>query len=135
MYFIKLFFSTLGFFLLIDLTWLGFVAKNLYAEGYGSMMRHAADGSVAIIWPVAILVYALLTLGVVLFVVKNAQQNWLLGLGWGALFGLITYGVYDGTCYSVFANWPLKISIIDTIWGMFLCGVVGAFSTYISKVV
>lgn len=133
MKFVKLFFSTLLCFLVLDAIWLGFIAKDLYGRGYGSLLRRSIDGSLDIVWPAALLVYFFLVLGIIFFVVKNARQNWLAGLGWGALFGLITYGVYDWTCYAIFANWPFGISVIDNLWGAVLCALVGGFVSYIDK--
>jgi len=38
---------------------------------------------------------------------------------YGALFGLVLFGVYQGTNYLVFRDWPLMLVIVDTAWGMF----------------
>jgi len=39
-----------------------------------------------------------------------------------ALFGLIIYGVYEFTSLSVFTNWSILLSIIDTLWGAIVFG-------------
>jgi uncharacterized membrane protein len=101
--------------LIIDFLWLGLIAKNFYAKELGSLMKKN------IVWVVAILVYILLALGILVFVLKNnLTLNQTIGLG--ALFGLIVYSVYDLTNYSVLAKYSLKLTIIDIIWGTFLCG-------------
>ncbi len=33
------------------------------------------------------------------------------------LLGASIYAVYEGTNYAIFSNWPLKMVILDTIWG------------------
>lgn len=40
---------------------------------------------------------------------------------YGALIGLVTYGVFNFTNYAIFKNWTFNIVIIDTIWGIINC--------------
>ena len=40
---------------------------------------------------------------------------------YGMLVGLVSYGVFNGTNYSINKNWTLSIAIFDTLWGMFVC--------------
>ena len=35
-------------------------------------------------------------------------------------FGAVVYGVYSFTNYSLFNNYPFKLAVIDTIWGIIL---------------
>jgi uncharacterized membrane protein len=39
---------------------------------------------------------------------------------YGGIVGLSIYGIYNFTCMSFFAKYPLSTAIIDTIWGTFL---------------
>ena len=39
---------------------------------------------------------------------------------YGGLVGLSVYGIYNFTCMSFFAKYPLSTAIIDTMWGTFL---------------
>ena len=39
---------------------------------------------------------------------------------YGALVGLAIYGVYNGTNYAISKQHTLKITILDTMWGMFV---------------
>ena len=39
---------------------------------------------------------------------------------YGALCGLVIYGVFNGTNYATNKNWTLKIATLDTMWGMFV---------------
>jgi len=36
----------------------------------------------------------------------------------GALFGLVVYGVYDFTNYSTLRQWPFVLTLADTGWGV-----------------
>jgi uncharacterized membrane protein len=49
----------------------------------------------------------------------------------GALFGLIVYGVYNGTNYATFTDYPLSTAAIDTLWGTFASALVSAVISYI----
>ena len=44
------------------------------------------------------------------------------------LFGLVIYGVYETTTYSLLKNWDLKTVFIDTAWG----GILFYLTTYIT---
>jgi uncharacterized membrane protein len=128
----KLFFSTMIVFFLIDMMWLGFIAKNTYSEHIGSLLRKSGD-MMTPNWYAAVIVYAILALGVMLFVLTRTNGNYLQAIIWGALFGFVIYGVYDFTNYSILANWSLKITLIDLVWGTFLCSTVSVIATYIQK--
>ncbi len=109
-------------FLLIDFIWLGFVAKGLYSDMLGPLMRRNAQGDLNPIWWAAILFYALFVAILVYFVMPRAIEAnsfWITILN-GALFGLVTYATYDLTNYSTLQGFPLKIVFIDIIWGMVL---------------
>ncbi len=36
---------------------------------------------------------------------------------YGALFGLVVYGVYDFTNYSTLRQWPFVLALVDVAWG------------------
>jgi uncharacterized membrane protein len=37
--------------------------------------------------------------------------------GYGALLGLVVYGVYDFTNYSTLRQWPFVLTMADVAWG------------------
>lgn len=115
-----LFLLTMVVFLIVDFTWLGWLAQDLYIREYGDVLR-LVDGRLKPNLPAAFVVYTMLVGGVMIFVLPLADHSLVYGLFYGALFGLVTYGIYDFTIYSVFANWSLKITLIDWVWGCVLC--------------
>jgi uncharacterized membrane protein len=129
---LKLFFSALVVCFLLDMVWLGFIAKNLYVTTIGSLLRKSGDTLVPN-WPAAVLVYLCIAGGIVLFVLPKVNGNYLLALVWGALFGVVTYGIYDFTNFSILNNWPFKITIVDFVWGTVLCALVTLFTTYVQN--
>ena len=119
-------------FLILDGIWLGIIAKKMYVDAFGQIMR-LSDGAIQPYWPAAIVVYFALILGILVFVIPKAQGSAMSALLWGALFGFITYATYDFTNLAVLAQWSVKISIIDTIWGMVLCGLTSFITVLLVK--
>ncbi len=119
---IFIYLSTLGSMLALDFVWLGFVAKKFNISQLGSLMRQTP----ATFWNLAsgFAVYLLMTLAIVVFVLPKVSGE---SLGtvflYGAIMGLIMYGVYDGTNYFFINNYPWLMSIVDVVWGMFCIGV------------
>jgi len=119
--------------LILDGLWLGFIAKKLYLQEIGSLLRMSPKGGMDPLWLPALIVYVALIAGVLLFAIPKAQGSALNALIWGAIFGLICYAVYDFTNLAVLANWSWKMSIIDTLWGMVLCGLTSFLTVLIAK--
>ena len=45
---------------------------------------------------------------------------------WSAAFGVIAYSVYDLTNYATMQGFPLKVVVVDMIWGGVVCAAAGA---------
>jgi len=129
---IFLFFVTVISVFIMDMIWLGFIAKNLYAENIGMLLRKSGE-TMTPIWWAAVVVYVCITLGILFFVLPKAHGDYFLALACGALLGVVTYGIYDFTNYSILANWPWKITLIDFTWGIVLCGLSSLFAAFIQN--
>ena len=104
-------------FMVLDGVWLGLLMKNFYREQLAPIVR-LADGGLAPNWPAAFAVYILLGTGIALFVVPRASTV-PSAAAFGALFGLIVYGVYDFTNYATLRQWPFALTLADVAWGAF----------------
>lgn len=129
---IILFLVTITSVFIMDMIWLGFIAKNIYAEHIGILLRRSGE-TMTPIWWAAVVVYICITLGILFFVLPKAHGDYFLTLAYGALLGIITYGIYDFTNHSILANWPLKITLIDFSWGIVLCGLSSLFAGFIQN--
>lgn len=118
-------------FLVLDGIWLAFLSNKLYSDTIGPLMR-LVDGKMQPNWGAAVIVYIALISGILLFVLPRANGMPLQALFWGGFFGFVTYATYDFTNLAVLANWPLKISIIDTTWGIILCGLTSFLTVLIT---
>jgi uncharacterized membrane protein len=126
--FIKLYAIALPVFFIIDMIWLGLVAKNFYRDQIGFLLKPDVN------WVAAILFYCLFIGGLILFVIEPAMtKNSLVhALVFGALFGLITYATYDLTNLATMKDWPLLVTIVDLIWGAVLASSVSVITYLIA---
>lgn len=126
---VRIYLITVPIFLLIDLVWLGLVARGFYQRHLGYLMRPQVN------WTAAIVFYLLFVVGIVLFAVKPAleAQSATRALVYGALFGFFTYATYDLTNLATVRDWPLIVTVVDLIWGTVLCGSVAWLSYLVSN--
>ena len=104
-----------GAFMVLDAVWLGLLMKHFYRDQLAPIAR-LADGGMAPNWPAAFVVYALLGTGIALFVIPRVSTFWS-AAAFGALFGLVVYGVYDFTNYATLRQWPFALTLVDVAWG------------------
>jgi len=102
-------------FMVLDGIWLGLLMKNFY-RGHLAPIARLADGGIAPNWPAAFVVYILLGAGIALFVIPRALTI-SSAAAFGALFGLVVYGVYDFTNYATLRQWPFVLTLVDVAWG------------------
>ncbi len=129
--FIKMYLIAFIVFVLVDGIWLGFIAKNLYKKELGHLLSSNPN------WIAAILFYLLFLVGLVFFVInpgveKESIKTILIS---GALFGLLTYATYDLTNLATLKDWPIKITIIDLVWGTSLSTIVSTITYYIYSLI
>ena len=116
-------------FIVIDLLWLGVLAKNFYAKQLGSLMKSNVN------WIAAIIFYMFFVAGMMFFVIYPAlkKQSWQYALLIGLLYGFITYMTYDLTNLATIKNWPLVLSLVDIGWGSFLGGSTALISYFLIR--
>ena len=121
-----LYLITLAVFFLVDMFWLGVVAKTFYRRHLGVLMAPK------VIWPAAILFYLLFVGGLVTFVIWPALVANMAPISrpliFGAFFGLIAYATYDLTNLATMKDWPLVVTVVDLVWGTALGGIVSCLS-------
>jgi uncharacterized membrane protein len=113
-----LYVTTFVCFLGIDMIWLRLIAKNFYADQLGPLLREKP------ILASALLFYLLYPIGLMIFGILRAPDVTSLRSVFlsGALFGFFAYLTYDATNYAVMKDFPLKVAIIDTLWGAVASG-------------
>ena len=103
---------------IIDMVWLGIIAKSTYANAMGSLLTPSPN-----LWAAAAF-YLLFPLGLLIFAVLPQAESpvWKAAL-MGALFGFFAYSTYDLTNLAVIKDWPLGLTFIDMAWGTLVSGV------------
>lgn len=122
---------TIIVFLIIDLAWLGFIAKDLYKKYLGGFLSDQVN------WTAAIIFYFIYVVGISVFAIYPSvnKDSALSAILLGGLFGLFAYATYDLTNLATLKGWPLTIVFIDIAWGAFLTAAVSLSGYYIVKFV
>ena len=128
----KLFLIAFLVFIITDMIWLGFIAKNLYFQSYEPWLR-LIDGQLKPLWWATLMVYLLFALAVVVFILPLADNSPYWAAFYGAILGAVIYGVYDFTCLALFKNFPLGIGLLDWLWGIVLCSWGSFLTVYLSR--
>ena len=71
-----------------------------------------------------VFVYACIASLYYVFIEKDKR-----GPGDAFLLGFCVYGIYDGTNYAIFKNYPIPFAVMDTVWG----GVLFATTTWLTN--
>jgi len=125
-YFVSYLLTAVIFFAL-DIAWLGFVAKNVYAKYLGHLLKSQFNLVAGGIF------YLIFIAGILIFAVYPAvnKNSFATAVVLGALFGFFTYATYDLTNLATLKDWPLIISLVDIAWGSFLTSVVSVSGFFI----
>ncbi len=111
--------ATLVTMVLIDLLWLGVIAKPLYQQGIGHLMAEkpnlVAAAAFYLLYPAGIVMFAIAT--------DAVSASWLKTFIAGALFGFFAYATYDLTNLATLKGWPLSLALVDMAWGSLVTGV------------
>jgi uncharacterized membrane protein len=128
-FYLKLYFITIPIFFLIDMFWIGVVAKNFYRQNLAHILSPDVN------WAAAIVFYLIYIIGILYFAVAPAieRDSLIKAIVWGGLFGFFTYATYDLTNMALIKGWPFKVAIVDILWGTVLCGSVAALSFKAAK--
>jgi uncharacterized membrane protein len=126
--FFKLYAVAVVTFLVIDLTWLGVVARSFYQAQMGHLMRANVN------WAAAIVFYLVFVCGIVVLAVWPAveRESPTYAVVLGALLGLVTYAAYDLTNLATLEGFPVTVALVDLAWGAVLCATVSGI-TYLAS--
>ena len=118
----KLFTIALPVFLVIDLIWLGIVARPFYQAQLGPLMREDVK------WGAAFLFYLIFVAGIVILAVLPAVQkeSFLQAVLLGAMLGLVSYAAFDLTSLATIQGFPRTMAMVDLAWGTVLTATVSA---------
>ena len=115
-------------FFVIDILWIAKIASRFYYK----MIGHLRGKRVNV--PAVIIFYLMYIAGIIIFAVHPAIVSGSLSpaILYGALFGFFCYATYDFTNYATLKDWPLKMVVVDIIWGIFLTTSVATASAWVA---
>jgi uncharacterized membrane protein len=128
-FWVKLYLLTVPLFFVVDMIWLGLIARGFYQQ---QLQRFLAP---QVNWSAAMLFYLLYIGGILFFAVNPALTSGTVvrAATLGALFGFFTYATYDLTNLATLDRWPVKVVVVDIAWGSALCAVVATGAFLIGK--
>ena len=128
-FYLKLYVLTIPIFFVIDIIWLGIIAKGFYRRHLGFILSPDVN------WVAAIIFYLMYIVGILFFAVRPALSSgsWQQAALLGGLYGFFTYATYDFTNLATIKDWPRIIVLVDVLWGVCLCMVVSVLSFNIAK--
>lgn len=104
----------------LDALWLGWIAKDFYAQ---HMAGHRAD---AVQLLPAALFYFGYPVGLVFLALSPMPESMTQAVIRAAVVGLTAYGVYDLTNLATMRDWSAKMAAVDAIWGACASAAAGA---------
>ena len=128
-FYLKLYALTVPVFFVIDILWLGVVAKGFYRRKLSFILSDDVN------WAAAVIFYLIYIAGILFFAVRPALagNSWREAALLGGLFGFFTCATYDLTNLASIKDWPVSVVMIDLLWGVCLCVIVATASFFMSK--
>jgi uncharacterized membrane protein len=122
-------------FILLDTFWFSWSLDPIYRPTFlaiqGSPLELRLAGGI-VAWFLLAAGIRYFAVGSVSTVGEENSQSKLQLFTRGAFLGAVIYGVYNGTNYATFSNYPVSTAIADTLWGTFAVGTVSVISgTYL----
>lgn len=126
--FLTLYLISVPIFFIIDMVWLGLVAKNFYQSKLGHLLGEVN-------WTAAIIFYLVFLVGLTFFATYPAAMAGKVSQAilFGALFGFFTYATYDLTNLATLRDWPLSVTLVDMLWGSILGGAVAGIAVFVYR--
>ncbi len=115
----------------LDFIWIAKLMNRFYLEAFSSFGRISEGKFAPILWAAGI-VYLILPAVVLIFVViPSIDEPYLGTLAKGAFLGLCLYGLYDFTNLATIQDWSVKVTLVDIVWGTFLCAVISVIGKWL----
>ena len=101
----------------------------IFSHEYKPLIKSVQKSKLEVNFIAAFITYIIMIVGIYYFIIKDRRS-----ILDAVILGMIIYGVFAGTNYSLLKNWTLKVAVIDTIWGGILFGLTTFVLQYIEGV-
>jgi uncharacterized membrane protein len=117
---VKSIFAMLFALVVLDAIWIAGFMQGMYQTEIGGMLKAEPN------WIAAVVFYLAYPVGVYILVVfpalkSGSMRTVLIG---GAVLGGLAYGTFAVTNLSVLQGWTAALTVVDTLWGVFVTAVV-----------
>ena len=104
-----------------------YIYLSLIAPFFGDMIRSIQGNGMKVKLHGALLCYLLLKFGLEYFILNNPKKKIKESVKDAFILGIVIYGVFETTSYTIIDKWNINAVFIDTLWG----GILFGLSTYI----
>ena len=125
--YLKLYAACIGTFFVLDIAWLGFIAKGFYHRQMGHLLAEQTR------WGAAIAFYLVYVAAIVVLCVLPGieKQSVARAAALGAVFGLAAYAAFDLTSLALLKGFPGGVVPVDLAWGVVLTASVAAAGAWV----
>lgn len=125
--YLKLYAACVGTFFVLDIAWLGFIAKGFYQRQMGHLLAEQTR------WGAAIAFYLIYVAAIVVLCVLPGieRQSVARAAALGAVFGLAAYAAFDLTSLALLKGFPGGVVPVDLAWGVVLTASVAAAGAWV----
>ena len=110
----------------VDYIWLKF-----YSNVYGDRIEKVQKEKLKVKYIPVVICYTVMLAGLnYIMNIKSKPKNMNDAIKRGAIFGFVSYTIFNSTNMAIFNEWDEKISIVDTTWGTILNGLAGGLYFY-----
>ena len=126
---LKLFLVSFITFLVLDAIWLRLVARGFYSK---HLSLYLTDN---VIWSSALIFYVIFNIGLLIFVILPSidKNSYMTLVVYSLLYGLVTFATYDLTNLATIKDWPIIVSVVDMLYGMFVAFSSASVAFYANK--
>ena len=101
---------------ILDGTWIR-LNLSFYQDAIKAVQKHPLRMRAGAAAAAYVCIYGLLVLFAIP-AINPRSANLFTDAAWhGGLLGLLTYGVYNFTCMSIYSDYGLDVALRDTLWG------------------
>lgn len=106
----------------LDALWISLVARGLYEDGLGDLLADPVVG-----WAAGVF-YVVYAVAVTVLVVRPELDTGTTGTAAakGAVLGVAAYATFGFTDLAIVEGWPVRLAVVDTVWGGVLTAATGA---------
>ena len=123
-HYLIIYFATLIVMTVLDMLWLGGIARGFYKDRMGDLMEiHLVP---------AILFYLVYATGIIVFAHQSGNTGWQSTFRYGALFGFFAYATYDLTNLATLKGWSTYLTIVDIGWGTVVTAIAATGGQFIT---